>query len=686
MSKKNKRITRAKYQPPQDAKIIPYSDKTMAVMMANSGPQKDVASAYSPGAPIPPVPGITLPSGPRGWQFPIGYNIGQLPRSTEATSFDTLRGLASLYDGVQLCQQVWFDLCSRLEIEIKPTDEALAAVKSDKTLFADDIARYKAFFDMPDRDEGLDLSSWLIKALRDQLEIDAVAIYVQLDKIGRPYALELIDAATIKPLIDARGRKPQQGFPAYQQFWQGVPLGLYTGDQMLYHRETQRTDSVYGLSRVERVIMRVNQALRKQNKDLSHFTEGNLPPGMLELPPSDDVWTPDDILTFQRIWDGLLSGNDKSRSRLKVVPTGSKYTVIADPDIMTPFDSFLLNTTAACHGLTMAELGFTENVNKSSGDSQEDVVYRRAMRPLTNRYARLFTTILIKYFKETRFVVNLVGFEENEDLETLSNTYGNLVGNGMLTIQQANEAMGLPYDEKEPIPRFIKTATGPVFFHDLLDPDIAAAKKKSQLAGFELAANPQPQGQEGDEHAQETQNNDKATSGTATKSVPQNTQELHEEPAQGQKRQTSSGLATMEAKEDYKRWRTRALDDVKVGRQIRPFVSTLIPVDTHLRIYENLQRCSTVEDVKQVFELERAQPNYDLHWQVTDVETQQKLAKLTAKGVKQQKWKSAPGCCDACLSNDGQVRAIGKPFASSALTTPEHNHCSCTCDEILEVK
>ena len=59
--------------------------------------------AFPPGAPLPVVPGLTGPGGePRQWAFPVGYNIAQRPRATEQTSFQQLRSLAALYDGVQL--------------------------------------------------------------------------------------------------------------------------------------------------------------------------------------------------------------------------------------------------------------------------------------------------------------------------------------------------------------------------------------------------------------------------------------------------------------------------------------------------------------------------------------------------------------------------------------------------------
>src|SRR5215831_903435 len=79
---------------------------------------------------------------------------------------------------------------------------------------------------------------------------------------------------------------------AFQQVLYGLPAGDYTLDELDYIRETARTESVYGLSRVERIILRVNQALRKQDFDLARFTDGVTPLGVMTL-PAESVWTPE---------------------------------------------------------------------------------------------------------------------------------------------------------------------------------------------------------------------------------------------------------------------------------------------------------------------------------------------------------------------------------------------------------
>src|SRR5258708_32831163 len=58
---------------------------------------------FAPGMPTRPVDGLTDVQGaPRQWSYPVGYNIVSRPRITEQTSFEQLRNLAALFDGIQL--------------------------------------------------------------------------------------------------------------------------------------------------------------------------------------------------------------------------------------------------------------------------------------------------------------------------------------------------------------------------------------------------------------------------------------------------------------------------------------------------------------------------------------------------------------------------------------------------------
>lgn len=469
---------------PGGVNFAPIGDAAMNQMYAAMSPQSPQTSTplYPPGAPLRPVPGITPQEGPRVFTYTTGYNIAQLPRSTEAYSFADLRALASTYYGIQMCQQVWFDYISKLELVIEPRPD-LIGEDNDISQYEDAIQFYQDFFAYPDKE--LDLKAWMRKAVKDQLEIDALSIFVRKDKAGRPYSLDIIDGAMIKPLIDDRGRRPQPPYPAYEQFWNGVPACLLTSDDLIYVKETERADSVYGLPRVEKIILNVNIALRKQTKDLARFTDGTLPAGFIK-PEMDVQWTQEEIEAFEIQLNNFLAGNDEMRARIKVLPRGFDFQPTDDEDIHVDLDTHLLNITASMHGLTMAELAFVADVNRSSGETQENVVYRRAMGPLMNRYAEIFTMILRKYFKETRFVVRWKGFEEHEDFQMQASAYSTLTGAGILSPSRAAHLMHLPVDVDLPSP-IIVTKSGPILLEDFANPKLRQAQMDAQLAGFSLA-------------------------------------------------------------------------------------------------------------------------------------------------------------------------------------------------------
>jgi hypothetical protein len=578
---------------PGAANFTPVNDKVMAQMWQNLAPQKNGTPMYAPGVPIRPIPGITPDQGPRQYAYELGYNIAQLPRGTEEYNFDELRYFAKTLDVIQLCEQVWFDYISKLEMVIEPRPE-LIDEDMDISEYEADIQYYKDFFASPDKEH--DLHEWLQMLVRDQLEIDAVAIFVRKNRAGGVYSLDVIDGATLKPLIDDRGRKPQPPFPAYEQFVYGVPAAFLLSDDLIYVKEVNRSDSQYGLSRVEKIILRIAMALRKQSKDLARFTDGSIPAGVVEQ-SMDVQWTQEEVEDYEQDLNDNLGGNDVARARVKVLPKGFSYKSTDDPDVHIDLDMFIINIAAADFGLAMDELAITDNSNKSVGQSQENVVYRRAMQPLMNRYAKLFTMILRKYFKENRFIVKWKGFEEHEDFNVKSQAFIGLTNAGIQSPTQSARALNLPVWNDEEIPPFVMTKTGPIMLEDLANPELRKAQMDAQLAGLQLAK--QNPGSKAPGDSQDGQGD-----GEEEEDAQEDTQD-----AKPSKSNPSASTRTSvpDVSSEYKRWRTVALNDIKAGKPIRQFTSDSIPNMTLAMGHLALQQCQTPEAVKNFFNAMRSQ-------------------------------------------------------------------------------
>jgi hypothetical protein len=423
-------------------------------------------SPYPPGEPLRPMASLVPPDlRPRQWGYQVGYNIAQMPRATEETSFESLRALAEIYDGVQLCERVYFDYLTRLQLCVTPRAELLDDGEDAKSpRWRDTCLAVSDALESPDGVQ--DLRSWLVAFVRDLLELDAVAIYRRRDRAGRLYGLELVNGASIKPLIEAHGRIPQPPQPAYQQFLYGVPGGRYTLAQMDYLRETPRTDSPYGLSRVERIIIRVNQALRKQNFDLTRFTDGVTPLGIIE-PPATLTWTLEQLRLYERVFNGMLAGQDAERVRARALPPGAKWQSVVADDPLVDFDRFLLNLTVAAFGLTMDELGFTDNSNRSVGASQEAVVYRRAILPVVTLISNYLTRV-VRQEIDPRLTVGFTGFEEPEDFAARAEALARLIPTGTISPSAAARALKLPVGKETPAYLMLPGMRAPLLVDDLI--------------------------------------------------------------------------------------------------------------------------------------------------------------------------------------------------------------------------
>ncbi len=126
--------------------------------------------------------------------------------------------------------------------------------------------------------------------IEDLLVIDAATIYPRYDRGGKLYALDVIDGATIKPLIGEDGRAPEPPDPAYQQVLHGVPAADFSAEELLYLPRNVRAHRLYGMSPVEHAALTVNIALRREAATLDYYRTGSSPDAFATLPKE---WTID---------------------------------------------------------------------------------------------------------------------------------------------------------------------------------------------------------------------------------------------------------------------------------------------------------------------------------------------------------------------------------------------------------
>ncbi len=483
------------------------------------------SALFSPGVPLAPQNGVNPSGYPIQWRFPVAANTFPVDRTNqnpEVPSFQQLRNLAKLYNGITLCERAWLDLVPRMKLKIELKPEYIAAGADPKDYQAE-ISYFMSWFESPDKQH--DLHSWIRMALREQTQIDELYIYKRKKRGGGLYAMELVAGDQIKPLLDDWGKIPQPPSYAYQQYPWGIPGAWFRSDELIHYQESPAADNPYGQSRIERIIMLVNQALRKQKKDLSHFTEGNIPQGMM-LVPENATWTADQIDAFEQAWNALLAGNAAQQVRMRFTQPGMTYQPFEQYALDPTFDKFILNIAVSSYGMSMQDVAFTEDIHKSSGDSQQNVLYRRTIDPLAVIYAGFITQAINTDFdpdlQGEMFQASFGGYEESEDITALAGAYVSLVGSGIVGVTNAGKILNLPDDPNAPyIGRILVTQSGPIFLDDMASDKMRNAQMQSQLAGYQQAAQPQqaptkPGAQDEEEQSKGKEQQGKASSSADT--------------------------------------------------------------------------------------------------------------------------------------------------------------------------
>jgi hypothetical protein len=493
--------------------ISPAQIQAIIAQMNRPGKVSDNSDMFSPGASMDVQQGANPKGLPRLWQYPLATNTMYPDRAMgnpEIPAFQQLRNLATLCDGIALCEKVWLDLIPKLtiKIQLRPDLEEQGANLKD---FQKEVTAYSKFFEKPD---GInDFHSWLRIAIVEQTQIDALYIYKQRDRAGRLLKLPIIQGDTLKPLLDDWG-----AIVAYQQFPWGIPGEVYSTKDMIYFRESPQANTPYGRSRVERAMIRINQALRKSKKDLSHYTEGNQPFAIMEVPEASN-WTPDQVDAFEQMWNALTAGSSQQQVRMRFTQPGMKYTKLEDYQLTCEFDKFLLNCFAASYGLGMGDISFTETIHKSADEGQQNMLFRRTLFPLTAMYSMICTNILRDDFHDDRFIFGFGGYEEVEDLATLSVAYGGFLDRGVISPSDVAHAMKFP-DIPQTGPLLItKNGITPLASFEE-GSEARKASDDAQLAGLKLAANPQQPGQLGQGTSDDGEEESATTPVSSSKPVP----------------------------------------------------------------------------------------------------------------------------------------------------------------------
>jgi len=388
------------------------------------GPQQPL----SPQAP-PDVKG-------RQFDYPFGVNLSYIPRATGGISFAELRALADALPLLRAVIETRKDQVAALSYSVRARDPANAGDAAERAKAA------LALLARPDRRHSF--SAWLRMLLEDMLVIDAGTLYPRFDRAGALYSLDVIDGATITPLIGEDGRSPDPPDPAYQQILHGVPAADFSSDELIYLPRNVRAHKLYGFSPVEQIALTVNIALRREAATLDYYRAGSTPDAFATLPKE---WTVDQIRQFQDYFDALMSGNTARRRMTKFMPADFRLIEARQPPLKDQYDEWLARVI--CYAFSVPASAFVSQVNRATSETLRLQATQEGLVPLKAWIKDALDHVIQDCLGEPDLEFAWVGDDAVDPLQQ-AQTLNILVGAGIKTIAEARADLGLAAEAKAP--------------------------------------------------------------------------------------------------------------------------------------------------------------------------------------------------------------------------------------------
>jgi len=343
-------------------------------------------------------------------RMPFSNQITARSKPGSGIDFATLRRFSVQYDVARAAINRRKRQLNTLEWDIVPAEE-------------DDKTDYKAII-KPLKNDFKKIGGYRVRFRElldtmtdDLLTLDALAIYKRPNVGGSLYALQPVDAATIVLEVDESGGTPLPPDIAYKQFIRGKQVAEFTADEMYYEMMNGRTYTPYGLSPLESLVIGVSAALKSEIYNLHLLTEGNIPEGFFGVPKD---WSPDQIKEFQALWDAALSGDTRATSKLKFVPSGdgaTGYKPAIKPEDMKykEFQEWLMKKTCMLFEIQPQELGFTDTVNKATGEVQQSIGLNAGLVPLARFFEEIFTDVIQEDLGYTNLKFKYTGLDVTDE-------------------------------------------------------------------------------------------------------------------------------------------------------------------------------------------------------------------------------------------------------------------------------
>ncbi len=340
----------------------------------------DWLQPFAPGSPLTPYYGYNRM--PRMRDYMPGYNVSTETRQTRIP-YRTLKQLYDSYDVASICTRHALQSLRSM----RPIYEALPTCEKNPTAELREVRRRLR------KPDGIrPMAQWLFQHGMDVWRYDAGMIYRERDRAGNVKALRVPDGTLFAPMLEYYGDVPSGDAPAYMQFIEGIPWDWLRRTDVIYTPFWPQSTSPYGTPPLETVLINANTDMRLQLYFLQFFTSGQVPEAFAIAP--EDQSDPTSLGEWQEAYNTWTQGDQRERWGLRWLPSGTTIVPYKPQEFTPDVAEYAMRRTVAAFGMVPHDLGFTDDVNRATGDTQMDVQFRIATLPLVGYYEDILNPVI----------------------------------------------------------------------------------------------------------------------------------------------------------------------------------------------------------------------------------------------------------------------------------------------------
>ena len=372
---------------------------------------------------------------PNIFAVPIGFNstmgASNKRMSQTNTDFTILRALSVNHETTRAAINTRKRQITQLGYEVIDLDDDVdpLTTKAQRQTARDIITNIGG--------EGVSFREVLNKLMEDLLVLDALVFYKQRTRDGKLLRIIPVDGATIKLRLGQAGETPLPPDFAYEQWIRGAKTGSFTTTELTYKMMNPKTDSAYGLSPIESLLITIDASMRAALYNLNYLSDNNVPQGFLAMPEN---WTVQQIKEYKEFFDSMVNVS-KATSKVYPIPSGTTYQATSKPSDFSfkDFFDYLDRKVCMLFDIQPQELGLNLQQYKENAEGQERIGLRRGLKPLAAFLSEIFTDILRTEYGFNNFAFRFSGLDTRFTLEEAKI----LLPLGVLNIDEVRNDKGL---------------------------------------------------------------------------------------------------------------------------------------------------------------------------------------------------------------------------------------------------